>query len=99
MLGLVLLLTACSGEVDTSRDTEYEAKDACHHYVEQHLKSPSTAEYSDEKVAGVGSNWTCSGTVDSQNSFGATVRNTYTIKVEKRSDGRWYEVSIDGLGN
>ena len=92
-------LTACSGQVDTSHDIEYEAQDACHHYVEARLKSPGTADFSDEKIAGVGNHWTCTGNVDSQNSFGGVVRNAYSIEVEKRGDGRWYVVALTGLGN
>lgn len=52
--------------------------------VESKLKSPSTADFcrsSDATITRSGNTWTISGYVDAQNSFGATIRNNFTVKV------------------
>lgn len=60
--------------------------------VKEQLKSPSTAEFSpkDETTFTIEDNvWEISGWVDAQNSFGATIRNTYTVKVTFDSETKY----------
>ena len=63
------------------KPSEYGAQVACEDFVKDRLKSPGTADFSDTEREGSGRTWTVRGSVDSQNSFGAVVRNTYTCKV------------------
>ena len=58
----------------------------------QVLKAPATAKFPsfDEMVVnGSSGHYSVSGFVDSQNSYGASVRSNYTYNVEKDSSGRW----------
>ncbi|WP_395705451.1 DUF2510 domain-containing protein [Rhodococcus ruber] len=53
----------------------------CREAVENRLKSPSSAEFSDVQAKqddSAGTRWTTTGKVDSENSFGASIRNTFT---------------------
>lgn len=69
--------------------TETEARSLCHKQVANRLKSPSTAdfegltEFAAERTA---DSWKVSGHVDSQNSFGATIRTQYTCNVRPTSE-------------
>lgn len=58
----------------------------------QVLKAPATAKFPtfDEMVVnGSNGHYIVSGFVDSQNSYGSTIRSNYTYNVEKDSSGRW----------
>lgn len=58
----------------------------------QVLKAPGTAKFpSFEEMVVNGSNghYSVSGFVDSQNSYGATIRSNYTYNVEKETSGKW----------
>ena len=58
----------------------------------QVLKAPATAQFPafDEMVVnGSNGHYSVSGFVDSQNSYGASIRSNYTYNVEKDSSGRW----------
>ena len=58
----------------------------------QVLKAPASAVFpSFEEMVVNGSNghYSVSGFVDSQNSYGATIRSTYTYNVEKDDEGKW----------
>ena len=58
----------------------------------QVLKAPATAVFPsfDEMVVnGSNGHYSVSGYVDSQNSYGAVVRSSYTFNVEKDESGRW----------
>jgi hypothetical protein len=58
--------------------------------VQDKLKAPSTAEFSNESVSGSGNSWNVSGSVDSQNSFGAKIRSSYTCSIAySPSDHQW----------
>jgi hypothetical protein len=64
---------------------ENKAIRACHDYVELRLKAPATAEFSGEFAvdADDGQGWEVHGVVDSENGFGAKVRNVYTCQVNE----------------
>ena len=58
----------------------------------QVLKAPATAKFPtfDEMVVnGSNGHYNVSGFVDSQNSYGASIRTNYTYNVEKDSTGKW----------
>lgn len=58
----------------------------------QVLKAPATAifpSFNEMVVNGSDGHYNVSGFVDSQNSYGATIRSQYTYNVEKDSNGKW----------
>lgn len=71
-------------------------------FVKQQLKSPGTASFGslmgdtqsyDKQCDDLGQKtYSCHGWVDAQNSFGATIRNNWTITVTYVGDGNWRAV-------
>jgi hypothetical protein len=80
-----------------SEPSAYEAKSACKEFVERRLKAPSTADF-EMDASGTGDRWTVTGTVDSQNSFGGMVRNSFTCQVRYDGD-QWVLEGLSGLTN
>lgn len=84
-LGLIVALVGVWVVLSRSSD-EAKAQRACHEYVEGALKAPATADFSDEYASDNGDEtWTVHGTVDSENGFGAKIRNNFTCEVSKIS--------------
>lgn len=76
--GCFALLSSGGGD-DEWEPTSSEASSICKGFVKDRLKSPSTADFS-AIDASVGSGihaYVVTGAVDSQNSFGAMVRNSF----------------------
>jgi hypothetical protein len=73
---------------DTPTDTD--ARFACRQFVEDRLTAPATADFSDETVTSLdgGKRFRISGSVDSQNSFGATLRADYECATAATNNGR-----------
>ena len=75
----------------------------CEDHVREFLKSPSTATFSglgDTEVRGADHKYAIIGWVDSQNSFGATLRTNYICKVTDEGGGNWtFEPLITNDGN
>lgn len=93
-VGLVVLVFAVAigslfvGNDDDGPDdvSDYELQDQCEKWVDKQLKTPSTAKHSDQSVRSSGVDaWTVTGAVDAQNSFGATIRSTWSCDI--RLDG------------
>lgn len=62
--------------------SDLDAQTACQGFVKDRLKSPSTADFSAEKVSKLGENkFQVQGVVDAQNSFGGIARNSYLCQV------------------
>ena len=90
LAALALLLAACGGAPATvatppaasttgqPASASDEAKEKCRQAVRDQLKSPATAQFSGEKVVSDGDGFEVVGDVDSQNSFGAMLRSTFT---------------------
>lgn len=90
----VIAFAGCS--VDTSDDAGYDAKRVCQEeFISERLKAPSTADY-DLDVTGGPVTYTVSGTVDSENSYGAKLRSDVTCVVELDGD-QWKLQSLTGL--
>lgn len=70
-------------------DESRQAERACRQYVEQQLKAPATAKYQTPNTSRDGPEYTVTGTVDSQNSFGALIRTPYRCIVTSQGGGRW----------
>lgn len=89
--GIMSSCVANAGKVDpaTLGDGAH-AKVACRGMVQDKLKAPSTANFSGEGASGSGNSWTVTGSVDSQNSFGAQIRSSYTCSLTySPSDHQW----------
>lgn len=75
---------------------------ACHGALENQLKDPDSAKYSDETAVvtrntELGAIWKVQGTVRAKNSFGGYVINTYLCFTTYHSDGQTYEAYIKSL--
>ena len=85
------LYKACSGSTGNNYDTETNAKICAEKAVEDKLKSPSTAKfcsYTQMTATNLsGDKWKITGYVDSQNSFGATVRQYWTVNLTLTKTG------------
>lgn len=70
---------------------------ACQRFVLARLKSPAGADFpaDERKASGSGSQWTVTGAVDAQNSFGATIRNRYNCRVEFTGGNNWRLLNLD----
>lgn len=95
VLVFILLIVAfscgASDEGDDWEPTAWEARQICEGWVENQLKAPSTAEFTDgTEVATDVNAWTVTGTVDAQNSFGAMLRSTWSCDIRwDASTERW----------
>lgn len=102
---VILFVGWCSVQtkqnVDESERTgdERGAISACHDRVKPMLKSPGSAEFGTEQISGTGPEWTVRGVVDSENSFGAEVRNSYDCTVRYEGNDRWSLVDLDTTSN
>ena len=78
---------------------EYGARGVCEQFVEDRLKAPSTADFSDVTATESAGVWTVRGAVDSENSFGAQIRNTYVCQVRHTGGENWRLVDLQTSGN
>lgn len=97
VFGVVLLVFALlPAPQDTSGPPDgNDAALICRQMVEDRLKAPSTADFSDLRYSGEYPRWTVFGTVDAENSFGAKLRMNWTCVV--KLDGGWKLESLTGL--
>jgi len=68
--------------------------------VKKQLKSPSSAEFSSRsstniKLSSGTSSWTVSGWVEAENSFGATIRNEFQVRLTYQNKGDYVVVSCN----
>ena len=83
-----------SSSTDRYGNSKYDAIAAAEKYVKNNLKSPTSARFSGESATLSGSSWTVTGTVDAQNSFGATIRNSFRVTITFTAKNRF-----DASGN
>ena len=77
---------------DSYGHDKFDAITVAEKIVKDNLKSPSTAKFcstSEAKISCSDNTWTVSGWVDAQNSFGATLRNNYTVKFTFTSSNKY----------
>lgn len=89
LIGGALLLvigTVVVNAVKPDPTNGYDAQVACKTYVLDRLKAPASAAFSGLAFTGANPTWTVTGAVDSQNSFGATIRSTFRCTVTARGD-------------
>lgn len=91
----VLLLWGASairgeaGNSDGRAEERYpasEARYACQAWVKDELKAPATAKFSGGGATGSDGDWTITGAVDAENSFGALIRTTWTCDARVEGD-------------
>lgn len=107
LMAAVLVLAGCGeGKTPAERaqancNSRVDASLMAEHFVEQRLKSPSTAKfgpYRDMTIAPTGEQceFLVSSYVDAQNSFGAMMRTNFTAVVRYKPDtNKWQMVSLD----
>jgi hypothetical protein len=62
--------------------------------VKDKLKAPSTASFASSKADKLNEKeWSVSGTVDAQNTFGAKLRTRWRCKAKYAGDGQWETAS------
>jgi hypothetical protein len=91
-LALVACLAACGG----GAGGEVGAYKACTRAVGTQLKAPATADFSgfsDSVTTVDGDLYSVSGSVDSENSFGAMIRSIWTCQVRDTGDN-WDLITI-----
>lgn len=92
-----LTLTACStaGDSDTGgprpdKEDGTMAEVMCEEFVKDQLKAPATAEFSHQQHRETGEQrWDVTGTVDSENSFGALIRGSYRCDIRYLGKDQW----------
>lgn len=80
---VVIVFVGCvAGSANSgNRNDEQEAIAQCEARIEKLLKSPATADFDSAASARGSERWAVTGTVDAENSFGATVRASYGCTV------------------
>lgn len=94
---VLFVIGAVNGdEEDDLNGSKYGAQGACEDFVEARLKAPATADFNHASETHLGDAvWRVSGTVDSENSFGAKVRTSFVCETEYDGDHKWTLVSLD----
>jgi hypothetical protein len=77
-------------------DVQAEAISEAKNIVKAHLKSPSSAKFEASTVRATqkGCDWTVTGEVDAQNSFGASLRSTFRVKLRRVSNDLWFPTAV-----
>lgn len=78
IIGTIFIIGAISGPADADAA---DAHQACETKVRAQLRAPSTARFSDRYARETDGGFSVSGSVDSQNGFGAMVRSNYVCAV------------------
>lgn len=91
-----VLYSSWAGEVyDDTAGNSREAVAQCEGFADKRLKSPATADY-DLSASESDDGWTVTGTVDSENAFGAQVRSDVTCVLHFEADRAVLDdISID----
>lgn len=98
IIAVVALLVWRSGQEEPDVDLNGDAKRVCQEeFIPKRLKAPATAEFSGVSVTTAGDTYTVTGSVDSQNSFGALVRSSFACVVRHGED-QWVleSANVDG---
>ena len=67
--------------------SDYSVQKQCQRWVDEKLKAPDTAKYSQQLVVANGENsWTVTGAVDAENSFGASIRGSWQCAIRLEGD-------------
>ena len=101
LIGIFVPVPGAGGKADVPSLSQMttEAKAQCREAVKDQLKSPASAKFSDETVTGSEPDavWFVSGSVDSQNSYGALLRSSFECSVTF-ANGEASAVRVTSLG-
>jgi hypothetical protein len=90
VFGSLFAVLGGSSDYDPDTPTDTDARFACRQFVEDRLKAPATADFTDETVTSLGGErFEVTGSVESQNSFGTTMRSDYECDLRYNGDERW----------
>lgn len=102
VIGVIVLIgvivgvsSALAPKKQYDANNKFEVIAQCEDRVKERLKAPSTAKFDNEEATGSGT-WTVTGTVDSENSFGATLRASFQCTVVVQGDT--IKTRVDSLG-
>lgn len=89
-LSVPALVSSCSTSPEDRKESEgFTAQVMCEEFVKDKLKAPSTADFSEQEHVAEGKGWRVTGSVDSENSFGAKIRSSYTCVLENTGGDEW----------
>jgi hypothetical protein len=90
VVAVAFLLVWRSGDSEpTTEDLRSDAARACQEdFIPARLKAPATAAFSSVTTTTAGATYTVTGSVDSENSFGAKIRSSFTCAMHLAGD-RW----------
>lgn len=78
VLGIGWAVNSCTTSGGTDVSPRVQARITCHDGVENLLKNPSTATYSNESLSGTDTRLTLTGTVVAENALGGKVTSAFT---------------------
>lgn len=92
VIGLVVVVgfVGCvASSINSSDETHHDLESIaqCEARIADQLKSPATADFDSSTTASGADEWTVTGVVDAENSFGATVPATYKCTVTINDNG------------
>lgn len=98
---LILAQVACGGG-SASQNDRFNACVMARSYMTQRLKSPATAQFQSCSSANIakesdGVTWLIVSQVDSQNSFGATVRTTFSMRIRYKGGDKWELLDLETI--
>lgn len=95
-LAFIPALAGCGGSDEPyDPNNEYELIAQCEGFVDDRLKAPATADY-DLTAERQGEGWVVTGTVDSENGFGAKIRSDVRCDIHFEGDTAYLDdISID----
>ena len=90
ILAIFFMMAVLGGKAkNTAQLDEWSAQVACEDAVKTLLKAPATAEFDNwQRQKNADGTYKVTGTVDSQNSFGAMLRSQFGCTVRDKGDGR-----------
>jgi hypothetical protein len=99
-IGFIALMAHSEDVAKTREPNKIDAYFMAEQFITKQLKAPSTAKFpysSDAEISydETTKDWTIKSYVDAQNSFGAMIRNNYTVKIKYLGDEKWNLIDIE----
>lgn len=98
VFGLIIAFGSSKTDDDKKSDDYYYACTAAENEVKEKLKLPSSAKFglcSEMDISNNGDVWTIKGQVEASNSFGAIVKNNFTVKIEITGENTYNRISVN----
>lgn len=84
----IIMIIGMTSNDSSGREAQYSAERACKSHVSSLLKAPSTASIKVTSSTENSDGWSFGGTVDAENSFGASIRSTWVCNASGEA-GDW----------